>query len=693
MKPLIQNVSDISDVLYGEELRVPVHDALERIMDTQHNYHMLDAFPELLRRQITPGESYRSYTVYGCTVRLFDDGSITVRNVPSSNAYVNITGSDASSTLPEWLTPGRELYVYADTVVTGVRLKFDWYNSAGSTGWSGVDTSYEGTGNLVTIPDGAAGLLVRILVNNTFTGTQTTCRFHIIALPYKTITAIPQLFTDAERRQARENISAVGLKAYYEYTNIDVLKEDRTTFGHSAVNGVDYDVDDDGVWTISGTANSSNSWKSLIDRRDSMPEYLVPGKIYYLNLNRGTVPIRFYWYLSDGTNTFTTYTTNTVIKVPSNAIGTVIRYQISSGTTVNATVRYTLHEVTDGWLASVDANTYTETNKIDMSDAINTMLECFGYCHLGPGIFYVRKPIIMPDGSTLVGCGKETIVRLTQDSAYSYALKFKHFCTVSNLCVSGDYRNIGVSTAGERNGVFFTASYDGDGGEETDHCMMSNVTIERFSGSGLFCNNSARNYAKGLYMCNCRITKCHTGININLNSEFNKFVNVCVDNCTIACINNGGNNVFSCCTFHASTTGFYIDGTKNNAGHGTVTGCTFCHIGNSNNIGSAVTINRLNTGFVFNACQFWYVSLDITNSRGIVFNGCEMGKGDTIIQNNESVSRGVVLNVDGGGLVLLSGCSYHNDDSQPPVFNVTNGAKVRMTGCYGAVTGNEITVS
>lgn len=213
--------------------------------------------------------------------------------------------------------------------------------------------------------------------------------------------------------------------------------------------------------------------------------------------------------------------------------------------------------------------------------------------------------------------------------------------------------------------------------------MIDNVWVLKFDDSGIKCHNTSINVNRGVYAVNVYVDYCWVGVNIDYYSEFNKFVNLCTHSCTYGAINNGGNNVFTSCTFHASSVGFYIDGTQPNSAHGTINGCTFCHVGSNN--GTAIKIENASAGFIIANCQIWYCAIEITDSQGILFDGCEFGRGTT---NDGSVSASIT--VSGGNLVLFSGCMFNMDLTRPPKITITNNSKTRFSGCYGTESGRLI---
>ena len=545
----------------------------------------------------------------------------------------------------------------------------------------------------------------------------------------KTKTAVlytTQSLEDAQKTQAQNNIDVVSKNTLYKYNFYDVL-EVASSSGRTA-NGITYTKNDDYSWTISGTA-TANSFTNIVSSQNTLPRYIQKGRKYKFNFNGGSIPIQFFWYVDGDYITNTVYTEDFEITVPDNVTGIIIRYYIAEGSTVNETVKYSFipdvvtsidnnytynitNDITEnitnntynveasptittdanGWLQSVDTDTADETGKTDMTSAIMTMLTQTGYCHLSEGIFYVSGNIDMPAHSTLCGCGEKTKIKLLNSVSNGYCVKIQKYCTIKDLSFSGSYNSISPTSDGGRNAIKFEANHhdtqDPTQEYDTELCMISNVWIKYFSGSGILCHNSNNSVSKGLYVVNSFIRFCYAGINLDYYSEFCKFTNVCITSCYYACINNGGNNVFTACTFHATNTGFYIDGTQPNSGHGTINGCTFCHIGD--NKGTAIKLENVDPGFIISDCQFWYCGITVTDSSGINFIGCVFGKGksnDTL--GNKSVCASI--DISGGNLVMFSSCIFHKDVTRSPKITVTNNTKTVLNNCYGSESGNMIT--
>lgn len=533
----------------------------------------------------------------------------------------------------------------------------------------------------------------------------------------ETVRYSSQTLTSEQKAQARKNVDCVGNDTLYKYNFYDAVALGDGESG--TYKGVTYTRNADNSWTISGTATAL-SFRNIINSSSEIPRFIIPGRKYKFLFNGGTIPVRLFVY-KNGTMFFAeTYTQDFEYTFPTDMDGVIIRYQIENGTvissaitvkytfvpetvtsidnryTYNTTVEQTVRQISNtydlnvspsittddhGWLMAVDTNTSSETGKTDMTAAIMAMLTETGYCHLSEGIFYVSGNIDMPSGSTLCGCGKATIIRFLQSVSEGYVIKMTSLNTLKDLCVSGGYSAPSAWTQ-TRTGILFAANQDGQEGStqfDTDRCLMDDVWVENFTDSGIKCHNTTRNFRKGLYATNIMMASCWCGLNIDYNSEFNKFTHLLTSQCVIGCINNGGNNVFTACTFHGASIGFSVDGTQPNSAHGTINGCTFCHAGS--NSGSAITMTGVDYGFVISDCQIWYNSIDLTNCSGILFSGCEFGR---------TTSSGVPINISGGNTIMFNGCVFMLDSTYTPNINITNNTKVKFDACYGSESGNII---
>lgn len=358
------------------------------------------------------------------------------------------------------------------------------------------------------------------------------------------------------------------------------------------------------------------------------------------------------------------------------------------GTTIENTYNITCSpQITtddNGWLQAVDTDTESETSKTDMTAAIMTMLNSTGYCHLGPGIFYVSGNIDMPEGSKLEGCGEDTIIRLLQSVSTGYCVRVGKYCTVKDIKFSGGYSSSAPSSAtlGTRNAIICIANADGEEADQpiVEPNLITGCWFEGFSGSAVYQHNTGGGVRGAITMTDCFIRQCGAGINIDYYSEYCKYNHIITEQCYYACINNGGNNVFTGCTFHG-TIGFMMDnsnGDAANPAHGSCIGCTFNHIDNWNHPadlggGDAVKVISNPHGFLFDGCQFWYSAVKIKNSRGMTFTGCLFGGGSPVIK------------VEGSYGAFFNGCTFQN----APSLDVNSATK--MDNCYLAADSSAVT--
>lgn len=351
--------------------------------------------------------------------------------------------------------------------------------------------------------------------------------------------------------------------------------------------------------------------------------------------------------------------------------------------TYNITTSPTITVDSNGWLQPVDNANTPEANATDMTGAIMSMLTETGHCHLAPGIFYVSGNIDLPFGSTLEGCGQNTIVRLLSSQESGYIAKATRFSTIKNIRFSGGASAPDLTTAdiGGRHGIAFID--DVSTGEALPYvrlCMIDQCWFENFSGAGIYLNDSGGGVNQGVIASNCYIEFCKVGIDLWYYSEYHKFSNILTYHCYYGCINNGGNNMFVNCTFHG-TIGFMIDnasGDRRNPGHGSAIGCTFNHIDQWNRPttkggGVAIKLANILNGFVFDGCQIWYGTIEIADSVGVLISNTQIGGGTPQIT------------VTGDYATFFANCMFH----ALPTISVN--AKTKFNQCYYDVTGELIT--
>jgi|GEM_PF-1072556 len=304
----------------------------------------------------------------------------------------------------------------------------------------------------------------------------------------------------------------------------------------------------------------------------------------------------------------------------------------------------------------------------DRTREIEEALEQKGCCILGTGRFFVRG-VKMPDKTTLMGLGEASLLVLAPEVEEGYTVIMGSCCRVENLSMTGSCEDTGRPVSvGTRHGLGFIGDCDPKTRlPQIRYGIAESLHIYNFSGGGVTCDSTGFSCNSSLTATNLRIHGCGVGINIPFFSEYHKFTGALCTGNLYGCINNGGNNVFTACSFDGNKTGFLIDNRDNlacNNSHGTAIGCTFNH--SDSNQGIGIQVLGASHGYVFSACQLFFSQIVVENSLGVQFVDLNCGK-------NERIT------VRGGGLVRFSGCSF----SKPPIVRVEDNPFVRWEHCYG----------
>lgn len=284
-------------------------------------------------------------------------------------------------------------------------------------------------------------------------------------------------------------------------------------------------------------------------------------------------------------------------------------------------------------------------DETDRTEDILTELQTNKVCILGNGTFYTTG-IDMPEGTSIIGFGKESKLILDDGEESVYAIKMDTNCTVRDLYIGSS-----ETEAADRDGILWTGS--GVSATSPVNSLVSGCYIDGFSRGGITCDKSSSGSINHVTMRDCFITNCTIGINIADNSEFNKFEAVRTYLCGTGCVNQGGNNIFIGCDFSKCTLGFTIDntdGSHSNNGHGSAVGCVFNHM--DNNTGNAVVITKTGHAFTFVGCQLFYGHVLVADAAGVEFSACVFGKDERLTVTQS----GGFLNAR----TLFSDCTFGN---------------------------------
>ena len=320
----------------------------------------------------------------------------------------------------------------------------------------------------------------------------------------------------------------------------------------------------------------------------------------------------------------------------------------------------------DCYMTKDDARALRYTPK-DFGRIINTTLSSYGYCHLGPGEYDIYQPIVMPEGTTLTGCGPKTVLRFVRDSASATMLSMNKRCMVRDLTLVGLASGTltPTDTIGTRYGIRLANIESTEGDEQNAQGVISGVEISDFDGAGILLANTGTPVDKGLAISDCYIHRNTVGIYISQNSEFNK-----VENCTITynrwgVLNRGGNNVFSNCGIDKNYIGVQIDNDLgSNGGHGSITGCTINHSG-ANNDGYGIIVRGTGRMLIAN-CNLYYSSARFENTDGNIVTGCGFGQSANV-------------EIEGGYCTMLNGCIFYNTSS---TITLTNSTRAKVVNCF-----------
>lgn len=399
----------------------------------------------------------------------------------------------------------------------------------------------------------------------------------------------------------------------------------------------------------------------LTDSRTYLNAPFIAGTIYNLQLTNNTA-VQYGFQFTNGTMWYRKCTGGTWaswIKLT----GTEITNNYTTNhysNTYNVTATPTITTDTNNFLASTNDTT-------DRTADIQAMLSSTGCCHLGTGVFYVTG-VDVPAYKSLEGCGNATEIILASSVTDGYAVKLNSYSTVKNVMISGATSDITLTgTVGTRHGILFEGNADGDNDAIPQRSTISNVTIRRFSGGGITCNNTGYP-TNGMNISDVNIVNCEAGVNVAYWSEFHRFTNVQATYCYYGCINNGGNNMFANCNFSSNTCGILMDDQYDqspNNSHGSYVGCVINHSGN--NTGYAIKMYGMRNGHIFSGCQIFFGKMLFDDCHGIRFVGCNIG-------------RTTDIDISDSSAITYDSCQFRVAEDTP--VTVTNSTGVHFNNCY-----------
>lgn len=565
----------------------------------------------------------------------------TVNGTATGISFSNICGSTA--TMPDFIKGGETYNFKIQTTDRNIYIKIFLYVDGKSEIYDRIELRDD---TIITLPENISAFLMRVEVTtgNTANG---VISVHVL-----------NTLTNKELKEYTDNNSVMPRTRLNEGTNLNNIVNSgiwlvTDTDAQKIIGLPDY-YTNKACWLISTSHNIANNSSSKRASLQIIIGYNQATKVFKRSMINDTS-----WtdWREIGTNVVNNYMNDYNFEHYSNT------YNI----TANPTIR-------------TDTNSYLESTNdaTDRTADILTMLNTTGVCRLGKGSYFVKN-LVMPDRTTICGCGYLSVLHLIGDGD-SFTVKMSDYCVVKDLMLLGNESSIAVSeTVGNRHGILWQGDYTENNNSTRQPKMgiIDNVYIAYYKGGGITCYDTGYGTFNQLAVTNCYIWGCDCGVNISYWSEFHKFTNVRCYNNYYGCINNGGNNVFVNCDFSTNKMGMLMDnanGQSPNNSHGSAIGCVFNHT--NGNAGIGIKILNCDAGFIFSSCQIFYSQIYIEESDGVVVSDTNFGTSNCDIT------------IKGGGVVMF----VNNLHGSLPAISVSNNNNVHFKDCYirstGAVVSN-----
>ena len=267
----------------------------------------------------------------------------------------------------------------------------------------------------------------------------------------------------------------------------------------------------------------------------------------------------------------------------------------------------------------------------------------------GPGVVSVPAgvyrwgEVAIPEGVTLVGAGRGTVVRLVKDAKRVFVQEGVSNWRLRDMLLDGGQ---GATEWAKRQDV-------GQNGIEISRCSgfeVSGIVANNFSGSGISISYNAPgpycHWATDSHIFNIVAAGNHTGIRFDTRSEYmNASMLTCQGN-VIGCTIHGGNVKVANSNFTNNLTGILIEDHENGS-HGAIANCLVNH-----NQQLALRAKDVRNGMLVENCCFFGGGIEMENCQGIGITGgiiaCNViVKGDKAnrIAGNYMIIRGETFDI------------------------------------------------
>lgn len=438
--------------------------------------------------------------------------------------------------------------------------------------------------------------------------------------------------------------------------------------------GMTYDCQDDGTVEITGSQTRTSMY-DFYANGSTLPAWYKTNCFYRIALegyeniqNKARLAI----YSFDGNNVQTlvndvTIGTDKIFYMPTSAqyYGLIIRLRVSdTAPSYSAVVRPFLYVVDNKF----NIPSYTNNN-FACSDAVELALTRYNKVHFEKGYFALERPITIPDKGKVTGDGNNTILQLKGNNAYFFEMGAN--VEVSSIAFDGGTENI--SSIGYTYGLkAWHATLD----ETNKPGFIHNCWFYNMGYAGIGCNYTGGYTNNGFIISECYFEHCWCGIALLSKSEYNIISNCNIRDCTYGILNDSGNNEIANCIIQANSVGLYIntsdnEGTQVNDGHGTCINCEFNH-----SDGLAIRVGKLNHGFNFIGCHFWFAKVRLMDCAGVSFNACTFGEAIPIIEQ------------DGTHPVYIMNSLFYRDPRSDWYVN----SNMKLVNCF-TFSGTELTLN
>ena len=243
------------------------------------------------------------------------------------------------------------------------------------------------------------------------------------------------------------------------------------------------------------------------------------------------------------------------------------------------------------------------------------------FVQLPAGTFIIDSPLIIPSGTKICGVRGSTIIKLG-NAANCVSIINKTDVTIEDVTFEGSSAvspgNISLADIKDRVGEGSEVGILING--DIKSVFIRNCRFINFDLAGIRALNSSGDLTEAYKVTDCIFKNNWYGLLSDVRSEYNTIIGCSFNMNEIGAFVAGGNNNFSCCHFDRNAVGYVVSGTAaNNDSHGVVDASTMNH----SSVYSICCIDA-NNGFIFSGCNIFEGDIDFQNSKGILFNGCEI---------------------------------------------------------------------